>query len=269
MSAFKSDTARKEASYHMLLINDDARQQELGKLLREQGYVVTAADGWQEGDYDAILLPVAASSDYIKGREYMIHSGQYVFGCNISQCFTNVHMTNGTQIHVVEYMESDAVAYKNAVATAEGAIATAIMDSAVNLAKSNSIVIGYGRCGKILCQKLKGMDANVSVQERKKDKRAEAEAMGYEAYDFTETMDWSKYDYIFNTVPALVLTEQELRQTKSDAVIIDIASKPGGIDYEYCRQHHIKAKLVPGLPGKYAPKTSAEILLEVIESSME
>ena len=67
-----------------------------------------------------------------------------------------------------------------------------------------------------------------------------------------------------NTVPALVLTAPQLSKVKGESIIIDIASKPGGVDFEYCRKKNISAKLCLGLPGKYAPMSAAGILMEVI-----
>ena len=45
-------------------------------------------------------------------------------------------------------------------------------------------------------------------------------------------------------------------------MILDIATKPGGVDFSYCEKNNIKAKRCPGLPAKYSPKTSAEVLAE-------
>ncbi len=53
-----------------------------------------------------------------------------------------------------------------------------------------------------------------------------------------------------------------------DVTIVDIASAPGGVDFDFCRQQNIRAKLCPGLPGIYAPQSSAEILFEAIVKSL-
>lgn len=255
--------SKKNNAYHMLLIEKDARQHELGKLLKEQGYQVTVAAQCMDGDYDAVLLPAACSAEYITNED-SLHSGQYVFGSNISDAVTK------TGVHVVEYMASDMVAYKNAAATAEGVIAEAIIGSPINLSGSKTLVIGYGRCGKILCHKLSGIGACVNVIERNEDHRAEAQSMGFCVFTpEDEGLDWGSFQYIFNTAPVQVLTGQQLCGVSQDVIILDIASKPGGVDYEYCRKYHLNARLLSGIPGKYAPKTSAHILLEVIQSNMK
>ena len=70
----------------------------------------------------------------------------------------------------------------------------------------------------------------------------------------------SSYDFIFNTVPSMVLDKSILRVLNPNVTIIDIASNPGGTDFEYARKHNLNAVLCLGLPGIYAPKTSALII---------
>ena len=76
----------------------------------------------------------------------------------------------------VEYMQEDDTAYHNAVATAEGAVAEAILHSTINLCGAKSLLIGYGRCGKVLADRLMRMYSRVTVAERKESARAQAEA---------------------------------------------------------------------------------------------
>ena len=53
---------------------------------------------------------------------------------------------------------------------------------------------------------------------------------------------------------------------RSDTLILDMASEPGGVDYKAAEELGITAVLLPGLPGKYAPASSAEILADKIKS---
>lgn len=71
------------------------------------------------------------------------------------------------EIKVYDFFEIETVAVKNAVPTAEGAIMTAMEESEKTLFGSNNLILGYGRCGKILAHTLKGLGANVSVSYRK------------------------------------------------------------------------------------------------------
>ena len=73
------------------------------------------------------------------------------------------------------------------------------------------------------------------------------------------------YDFIFNTIPALVLTAPLLKKMKPQVTIIDIASAPGGVDFAAASELNLCARLAPGLPGKYAPASSARAIKETIE----
>ena len=71
-------------------------------------------------------------------------------------------------------------------------------------------------------------------------------------------------DVIFNTIPVPVLTGAVLDKVPPGALIIDLASAPGGVDFQRAANIGVKAILAPGLPGKVAPKTAGRILAKVI-----
>jgi dipicolinate synthase subunit A len=52
-------------------------------------------------------------------------------------------------------------------------------------------------------------------------------------------------------------------------VVIDIASAPGGVDFEAAKQLGIAAKLCPGLPGKYSPRSAGEAAAQVARIILE
>ena len=49
----------------------------------------------------------------------------------------------------------------------------------------------------------------------------------------------------------------KLDLVKKDVCIIDLASSPGSIDFEYAKEKDINASLELALPAKVAPKSSA------------
>lgn len=169
--------------------------------------------------------------------------------------------------HIPYYdlMADSAVAIRNGIATAEGAIAHAVFESNATLHQSNALVVGFGRCGKVLAHKLAGLDAHVTISARKPCELALAESYGYKAIHANRLKrNIGRFPFIFNTVPAPILTSDLLSKLSSNTVIIDIASVPGGTDFNYAKKHNICAKLCLGIPGKTAPKTSGEILAEAI-----
>jgi len=250
--------------YHFLILGHENRQIYLAELLREAGHEVMLAEEYQPGYHDAVLLPIPQTTKYLEENVAKLQKGQIVFGCNFPSEL--VDQCDAKGIHFVDYIKVEGVASRNAIATAEGAIAEVLKEACVSIHGSQTLVVGYGCCGEVLAEKLLSMKAHVTVLDRKSEKRARAKAYGCESISFSDAAQtMKKYDFVFNTVPAQVIGQEFLSQMKSDVVIIDIASKPGGIDFEYCRNNNINAKLCLGLPGKYAPKSSAKILMEVIE----
>ena len=274
----------------VLVFAGDLRQEYLAKRLEETGYEVKFLpdkDGTEGKSQehinklqavieksDVLVLPTPSFSkdEMIRGSvlsfeqlSVFLQEGQMVFGSLIGKERTEILQQKGVKVH--DMMASEEVAVRNAVATAEGAIAEAISLTSSNLHDMNALVIGYGRCGCVLAEKLKGLCREVCVTARRKEVRTEAEAMGFRAELLCDCL-WERFGIIFNTVPAPVIDRKTLGALKKDCVIIDLASAPGGVDYEACIEAGIHAKLCGGLPGKYAPETSGVILAEEIERSI-
>ena len=72
------------------------------------------------------------------------------------------------------------------------------------------------------------------------------------------------YDIIFNTIPAMVLESGLLKKVKSDSLIIDLASKPGGVDFDAAKEAGVKVIWALSLPGKTAPITAGKIIKDTI-----
>lgn len=253
-----------------LILGKEERQKYLFQMLCSKGQTVTYCDSWLDGWYDAILLPVAQTAVYLKRIEQRLQAGEYVFGCNFPAEIAEHKRKQG--IFFIDYMKEEGAAYINAVATAEGAVAEALLSGKEVLFGKEMLVMGYGRCGQILARRLQAFGGKVTVCDRDEEKLAMACAYGFQTVQAQRGLPaefWVPFLYIFNTVPELVLNEQRLSHIRHDVVMIDIASKPGGIDYVYCEKNNLHAKLCSGLPAKYAPKSAAELLLSVIESNMK
>lgn len=271
--------------HNFLLLGGDSRQLYLNQILIKNGFQTTFHYSSGDSSFsmeealknsDAILCPIPFTRDKINlfsvnGMEdlgignllSLLTSDHTLFGGSIPAYVKEYAGENG--IACFDYMDMEDVTVKNTIATAEGAIAEAIRLSPGCLHKSKCLVTGFGRCAKTLAMKLKGLDADVTIAGRKETQLVVADSMGLHTKALSElSIDMGNYQFIFNTIPALVLEKDLIRSMDPDVTIIDIASAPGGVDFDFCRQQNIRAKLCPGLPGIYAPRDSAEILFEAI-----
>lgn len=168
-------------------------------------------------------------------------------------------------IAIIDYLEREELAVKNAVITAEGAVAIAMEELPISLFGSNCLIVGHGRISKALMRILRGLGANVTVAARKYGDLAEIEAEGCAAAHIAALAGKaSASDVVFNTVPARVLTREVLSRLRRDALVIDLASKPGGVDLGAAGEMCIKTIWALSLPGKAAPISAGEIILETI-----
>ena len=95
----------------------------------------------------------------------------------------------------------------NAVPTAEGAIQIAMEELPITIHGARALVIGYGRLGRALSQRLAGLGAKVSVAARKFADLAWAESCGYGIEHTGQLEGWlCCYDLVVNTVPARILS---------------------------------------------------------------
>lgn len=154
----------------------------------------------------------------------------------------------------------------NSIPTAEGAVKIALEEKHSTICQSKCLVIGYGKIGKTLSKILKSMGAYVTVSARKSTDRAWAFAEGYKSINISESQATYDYDFIFNTVPFILLNENILKNLKKDVLVIDLASPPGGVDKEAALKLDIKSIHALAIPGKYFPESSAEIIKSEIYS---
>ena len=275
------------------VIGGDLRQLTLADELRKDGYDVTVfgftdkiSYEFNTTDIDAaldsevVILPVPVSFDGINiNTPYSdsklsvselakkLNPVSLVFGGCITQPFSDALSKRGIKHR--DYMLRDELAIKNAVPTAEGAIEIAISETPFTLHNSNCLVLGYGKVGKILAKSLDALGAKTYVSARKYADLALIEGHGCYPLTVNEAkLRLDEFDIIFNTVPALILGESELRHIRRDTLVIDLASKPGGVDFETAKELGIRVVWALSLPGRVAPVTAGIIIKDTITNML-
>ncbi len=225
---------------------------------------------------DGVILPVPVSKDGV--RITAPYSNDDIF---LAEIFSTVDKTTPIfggvvgknlkdaaafrGIKIIDYMDDEKVRIRNAQLTAEGAVEIAINRTKHSIFGSKILVCGYGRIGKFVAKYLKALGSNVTVTSRNDDTLTEGILHGYNAIK-TEKIgaEIDKYNLIINTIPTLIFDENLLKKCKSEVKIIDLASAPGGVDFEVAKYLKIDAISALSLPGKTAPETAAKIITNSI-----
>ncbi len=251
---------------------------------RDQIGNAVLCDTWEQAieAADAVILPLPASADGVRihcplhDRDVLLRvtsllgkiGGRLLLGGRISEPIRSIAEQLG--VRWIDYFESEVLQLKNAVPTAEGAIAIAMRELPVTLDGISAAVIGYGRIGEILSQKLAALGAHVTVYARRTEPLTRAALCHHGtrrliASDVRSAPEGlSEFRVIFNTVPHRLLTRGVLETLRRDCVLIDLASAPGGIDFSAAEELGLRAVWGTALPGKCAPESAGEILAQSI-----
>ena len=212
-----------------------------------------------------IHTPFAAQPLPVEELLAALWPGQLLIGGKLSRKLCMGAVEQGLQ--VADLMQRRSFTVGNAALTAEGAVEKLMSASPRSLWGSRVLVTGWGRVGKLLALRLQAMGAIVTVAARKEGDRAMARALMLAATDFERLPALlGSFDFVANTVPARVLPGELLARLRSDAVLLELASPPGGFDMEEAAALDLTALAAPGLPGLAAPYTAAELMKEAIDA---
>ena len=274
------------------VLGGDGRQLRLADLLRQDGRRVQLwgfeqPEGWEisaleeAAAADVVILPLPLSRDgntlhlplwtgqlALEALWPLLDSRQCICGGSISPSV--LAQAAGKGLEVIDYYGREEVQIGNAVPTAEGAIQAAMEATACTLHSAQTLVIGYGRIGKVLAQDLQGLGADVAVSARRSEDLAWVKARGYNPLH-TESLsgELGGFDVIFNTVPSMVLSRALLEEVKRGCVVIDVASEPGGVDFAAADELGVRVFWARALPGKVAPETAAKVIRDAIYHILE
>ncbi|MWC26513.1 dipicolinate synthase subunit DpsA [Paenibacillus sp. MMS18-CY102] len=278
----------------VLLIGGDARQLEVIRKLTELDASVTVVgfeglhtplDGAIHAELrdelfdsaDALVLPAVGTDDnglitaVFSDRELRLTEAQIgrlpkhatVYAGMAKPYLAQLCALHG--IGLMELFERDDVAIYNSIPTAEGAIMMAIQNTDITIHGSTCMVLGIGRTGLTLARTLQGLGAKVKIGIRRQEHFARAWEMGFSPFYIDRLLhEVGNIDLLFNTIPTMIVTAQIIANLPSRAVIIDLASKPGGTDFRFAEKRGMKAMLAPGLPGIVAPKTAGRIIADCL-----
>lgn len=224
---------------------------------------------------DAILLGLPCSKDdiwvntdsdlsvSIRDLAQMCGREKLVLGGKMSERLKAVF--DVYSVKWADYADCAEFEIANAVPTAEGAIQIAMEEFPFTIHSSRIIITGFGKVGKALALRLKALGADCVIAARSPSARAEAESLSFKAIDFPSLPEEVKNSHIlFNTVPSKVIGKSVLCAMNSSQGIIDLASKPGGVDLDMAKTLGINVIWALSLPGKVAPVSAGKIIQKTV-----
>lgn len=236
------------------LAGDSPRDRALASLLEEGGYTVSTRPPW-----DLVILSLPCSS--LPGDHKDFPAGQKILCGTIGEEEKALARKKGWTL--LPILENEGFTQENAWLTAEGALHAVMGQTGRALCDMNSLVIGYGRIGRGVTHLLRAFASPVTVAARRKESR---ELAGKNSIPIEAIPDFlSHVDLIVNTVPFPLLTKELLPFVSKDALLLELASPPYGIDIDAARALGLTVMLESGLPGRYCPYSAAKAMLHYIK----
>ncbi|MFW5780353.1 MAG: NAD(P)-dependent oxidoreductase [Bacillota bacterium] len=177
---------------------------------------------------------------------------------------------NDKGIKQFNFLDDNRFLMKNAYITAEGALSEIIQKTKVTIMNMPILILGYGRIGKCLARMLKALNAKVTVASKPEKELAEAEVVVENTIELDNLSQCiSSFKVIVNTIPLKIIKGELVGLISEDTFILDLASKPGGVDFMEIKGRGLSAFHFLGVPGKISPQTAAEYLKESLIRSLK
>ncbi|MBE5800186.1 MAG: hypothetical protein E7321_09610 [Clostridiales bacterium] len=168
--------------------------------------------------------------------------------------------------HAMNPAQDEVFLRANARLTAEGAIHRAMERPGRALLGDTVLITGFGRIAQELAVRLVAMGSFVIVCARNEQQMRRAHEIGAHPVPLGQAASACRQaDVIMNTVPAHVLGKNELDKIRQDALVVELASPPYGMNVELARHMGLSVLIEGGLPGRYAPMNAGAALFDVIE----
>jgi len=214
----------------------------------------------QAAPFDVIILSIPRSAIAISDAQNWPEGQKIVCGITQNDFDALAQKKNWLLFRV---LKDEDYTLRNAHLSAEGALYAAMRQADFSLSRAACTVIGYGRIGKALTGMLRGLGANVTVAARRQESRAQAGEGSIAIEQLPQILPHAQL--IFNTAPAPILGKEWLSFVRKDALLVELASPPYGIDLAAAQEMGLRAWGEWGIPGRYCPQSAAELLIDYLE----
>ena len=247
-----------ERQKRFAVIGSDARQLAAGRALARAGYAVEGPEEIALADYILLPLPLDAARTPLAELLRAARPGALALGGMLSEEAKAIAAEAGVEL-----------AIRNAIPTAEGCIGVLLAQRKRTLWGSAVLLLGFGPVGQAVGTRLAALGAHVTVAARRPAQRAQAESLGMQGAELARLARLAPaFDTVVNTIPAQVLTAPVLARLRPGSLIVDLASRPGGTDFDAAARCGHKAIHALSLPAACAPETAGEIVARTVREML-
>lgn len=229
-----------ERQKRFAVIGSDARQLAAGRALARAGYAVEGPEEIALADYILLPLPLDAARTPLAELLRAARPGALALGGMLSEEAKAIAAEAGVEL--VDYFAREELAIRNAIPTAEGCIGVLLAQRKRTLWGSAVLLLGFGPVGQAVGTRLAALGAHVTVAARRPAQRAQAESLGMQG--------------------------AELARLRPGSLIVDLASRPGGTDFDAAARCGHKAIHALSLPAACAPETAGEIVARTVREML-
>ena len=252
-----------ERQKRFAVIGSDARQLAAGRALARAGYAVEGPEEIALADYILLPLPLDAARTPLAELLRAARPGALALGGMLSEEAKAIAAEAGVEL--VDYFAREELTIRNAIPTAEGCVGILLAQRKRTLWGSAVLLLGFGPVGQAVGTRLAALGAQVTVAARRPAQRAQAESLGMQGAELARLARLAPaFDTVVTTIPAQVLTAPVLARLRPGSLIVDLASRPGGTDFDAAARCGHKAIHALSLPAACAPETAGEIVARTV-----
>ncbi|TCK97948.1 dipicolinate synthase subunit A [Natranaerovirga hydrolytica] len=161
---------------------------------------------------------------------------------------------------VFDLVEEEDFEIYNAIPTSEGVIHILMSESEITINESQTLILGFGKCAISQSKALSALGSHITISARNQKQIAMAKIYNYNTLPLESIHQHiEEFDFIVNTIPRKILDAKKINHNQSQ-IIVDIANQLN--DEMINKTKIINAR---GIPGKYFPKTAADIIYKTLK----
>lgn len=197
-------------------------------------------------------------------EEVAFHTGEKTIILAGGECDLLTSLCKAHSLKLVNYFQSETLTLKNAALTAENACMLLMENTNGALLSANVLITGFGRIAKELAKRFSSFGCRCTIAARRREARCEAELCGFRAIP-AENPDCTAFDFVINTVPAALFSEETFAAMPKSCVFLELATLPESLTRPLAEKNGIRYIYGSGLPGKYSPKAAGAFIAQEIQ----